>query len=111
MTDATTHFFNELGARGHEPGLERVSGTLRFDLTEGRRTARWVVAIDKGDIAVSRRNVKADCVVRATRDLFDRIASGAENAMAAVLRGAVILEGDRALLVPFQRLFPAPPRR
>jgi putative sterol carrier protein len=111
MPDATTHFFSELGARGHEPALARVNGTLRFDLTEGTRTARWLVAIDKGDVAVSRRNLKADCVVRATRGLFDGIASGAENPLAAVLRGAVSIEGDQALMVPFQRLFPAPPRR
>jgi hypothetical protein len=30
--------------------------------------------------------------------------------MAAFLRGAIEVEGDRALLLPFQRLFPAPPR-
>jgi hypothetical protein len=32
MTDATTEFFDELEARGHEPGLEKMTGTLRFDL-------------------------------------------------------------------------------
>jgi putative sterol carrier protein len=111
MTDATTEFFAGLAARGHEPTLERVKGTLRFDLIEGRRTARWLVAIDKGDVAVSRRNLKADCVVRAAKGLFDGIASGAENTMAAVLRGAVSIEGEQALMVPFQRLFPAPRRQ
>ena len=38
MTDATTEFFDDLGRRGHEPLLERVSGTLRFDLVRGERT-------------------------------------------------------------------------
>ena len=32
MTDATTEFFQELAARGHEPALAKVTGTLRFDL-------------------------------------------------------------------------------
>jgi len=31
MTGATTEFFQELAARGHEPALAKVTGTLRFD--------------------------------------------------------------------------------
>jgi putative sterol carrier protein len=111
MTDATTEFFEQLEARGHEPLLEKARGTVRFDLTDDGRRARWLVEIDKGDVAVSHKNVKADCVVSVDKALFDRIASGRENAMAAALRGQVGIEGDRELLVWFQRLFPAPPRK
>ena len=110
MTDATTDFFRALGERGHEPALEKVTGTIRFDLTGGQRPARWLVAIGTGDVSVSRKRGKADCLVRVDRMLFDRIASGEANAMAAVLRGAIDVEGDRALLVAFQRLFPGPPK-
>jgi putative sterol carrier protein len=111
MTDATTEFFEQLGARGHEPMLEKAKGTLRFDLTDGKRKARWLVEIEKGEVAVSHKNTKADCVVRADKTLFDGIASGRENAMAAVLRGEIGIEGEREFLVWFQRLFPSPPRR
>jgi putative sterol carrier protein len=111
MTDATTEFFDELEARGHEPGLEKMTGTLRFDLVNGNRMARWLVAIDKGDITVSHKNRKADCTVRAERAVFDGIASGKVNAFAAVLRGAVDVEGRPEFLVLFQRLFPAPPKQ
>ena len=107
--DATTQFFQGLEARGHEPRLEKVTATLRFDLTNGKRTARWLVAIDKGDIDVSHRNVKADCIVRADKTLFDGIASGEVNAFAAALRGAIGIEGNTEVLVLFQRLFPSPP--
>jgi putative sterol carrier protein len=43
--------------------------------------------------------------------VFDRVASGEMNALVAFLRGALELEGDRWLLLPFQRLFPGPPRK
>jgi putative sterol carrier protein len=38
--------------------------------------------------------------------LFDDLASGRANAMAAMLRGAVAVDGDRTLMIRFQRLFP-----
>jgi putative sterol carrier protein len=111
MADATTEFFEELAARGHEPLLEKATGSIRFDLTDNGRRSRWLVELDKGDIAVSHRNVKADCVVRGEKGLFEAIASGEENAVAAFLRGAIGIDGNRQLLVLFQRVFPAPPRR
>jgi len=110
-TDPTTGFFDALAARGHEPALAKITGTIRFDLRDGdSRPARWLVTIAKGDIAVSHRNARADCVVRADRAVFDGIASGESNAMAAFLRGAIELDGDRGLLLGFQRALPGPPR-
>jgi putative sterol carrier protein len=111
MADSTIQFFDELGSRGHEPLLEKATGTVRFDLTEGKKTERWLVTVAKGDLAVSHRNVRADCVVSSDKALFDGVASGKTNAMAALLRGAMSVEGDVRLLVAFQRLFPGSPGR
>jgi putative sterol carrier protein len=108
MTSPTTEFFDALGEHGHEPLLDKVSGTLRFDLTNGKRTERWFVSVDKGDISVSHRNAAADCTVRTSKKVFDRVATGEVNAMASVLRGSISVEGDTLLVVLFQRLFPAP---
>ncbi len=109
MTDATTEFFENLDARGHEPLLERASGTLRIDLSNGKRRARWLVTVKKGDVTVSHANAKADCAARMDQALFDQIVTGRENAFAALLRGLVAVEGNSQLLVLFQRLFPGPP--
>ena len=111
MTDSTAGFFHELGRRGHEPSLEKAKGSIRFDLVADARTDRWLVTLDKGDVSVSRRNVAADCVVRADRALFDAMARGEANGMAAYLRGEMVAEGDPELLVLMQRLFPAPKRQ
>jgi putative sterol carrier protein len=110
MTDATAEFFDALVARGHEPLLEKATGAVRFDLKDGKKTDRWLVAVVKGDLAVSRQNLRADCIVTADKSLFDGIASGKTNAMAALLRGAMSVEGDVQLLVHFQRLLPGPSR-
>lgn len=110
MGDATAEFFDGLGALGHVPALAKAKATVRFDLKDGKRVTRWLVAVDKGDVRVSHRNAKADCVVRADKALFGRIARGEQNAMTALLRGEVEVEGDSAILLPFQRLLPGPPR-
>jgi putative sterol carrier protein len=109
MTDATAEFFDALVERGHEPLLKKATGTVRFDLRDGKKIDRWLVSIVKGDLAVSRRNVGADFVVSTDRALFDEVVSGKANAMAAWLRGALRAEGNPQFMVLFQRLFPGPP--
>ena len=57
---------------------------------------------------MSHGNGKADTTLRTSKKMFDRIASGEANAMAAMLRGEVTIDGNFELLVLFQRLFPGP---
>ncbi len=110
MPDATTEFFEQLGKRGHEPALARATGTMRFDLTDGKRTVRWRVVINKGDVKVSRANGSADTIARTNKDLFDGIVTGKANPVTAMLRGEFGVEGNLELVVLFQRLFPGPPK-
>ena len=109
MGAGTKEFFDNLAQRGHEPLLGRATGTVRFDLQDGKQTEHWLVTLDKGDIAVSQKNAAADCVVQMSQALFDGVARGEVNAMAALLRGALQIEGDLELLLMFQRLLPGPP--
>ena len=111
MSDDVVEFFEELGRRGHEPLLAKVTGRVRFDLVDGGRTDRWLVAVDKGDTVVSHQDGLAECTIRAERALFERLCRGEENAMAAVLRGALACTGDVELLFAIQRIFPGPPHR
>jgi putative sterol carrier protein len=108
--DGVVAFFEELGRREHEPLLAKVSGRVRFDLVDAGRPDRWLVAVDKGDTTVLHKGGPADCTVQADRRLFERLCRGEENAMAAVLRGALVCSGDVELLFAIQRIFPGPPR-
>jgi putative sterol carrier protein len=107
MATETARLFNSLRDRGHEPLLEHASGTLCFELGD-QPDDRWFVSVDNGDVSVSHENGAADCTVHASTQLFDELAAGRANATAAMLRGAVTVEGDPELLVLFQRLFPGP---
>jgi putative sterol carrier protein len=108
-SDPTADFFAGLAARGHEPLLGQARGSVRFELTvPGKKTERWLLTIDRGDLSVSRRNARPTCVVRMEKALFERLARGEINAIAAMLRGALRAEGDRELLMRLQRLFPGP---
>lgn len=110
-TDATARFFADLAARGDEPLLRKASGSMRFDVVSGRKTRRWLVSVDKGAVRVEDGGAEATCVIRAEQAVFDKIATGRLNAVAAVLRGDVVVAGDWRMLVRLQRLFPSPPRR
>ena len=107
--DATAAFFDGLARRGQEPLLAGAVGSLRFDLVGDPEVDTWLVRLHDGDVTVSREQAAADCVARCDKRLFDSIAAGEVNAMAALLRGALRFEGDPELLVRLQRLFPSPP--
>ena len=107
--DPVDLFFEDLGRRQHEPLLQRASGTVRFDISDGEAVEHWQVAIRSGDVRVSRKDGKADATIRAERPLFAKMVTGRANALAAVLRGAATCEGDLGLVMLFQRLFPGPP--
>jgi hypothetical protein len=109
MNDATTEFFEDLAQRGHEPLLRKISGTIRFDLVDGDRTECRYLTIDRGDVAVSRKRSSADGILRIDRPLFNRIAVGEVNPIAAVIRGELAIDGDWRLLALVQRLFPGSP--
>ena len=80
----------------------------RFDIVTGRKTDRWFVTVDNGDIAVTRQPSHADCVHPRGQGALRQGGGGKLNAVAAVLRGDLEVEGDWRLLVRMQRLFPGP---
>jgi len=104
----TAAFFDDLARRGHEPLLKSASGTIRFDVLDGERSEHWFVTIEAGDVDVSHSRTKADAVVRLDKDTLDEMVSGQVNAMASVLRGEIVPDGDLSLVILFQRVFPGP---
>ena len=99
-------FFERLG--GHDTGLAHTTGTIRIDLEDDGQIERWLISIRDGDVSVSRRNAKADCVLRMGRSVFEGMVAGKVNSLAAVIRGIVTIEGHPGLVVRLQRLFPGP---
>jgi hypothetical protein len=108
VEDPTTDFFAQLAAQGQIPMLARLSGTMRIDLTDNGRTEHWYLTITKGTIDVSRRDAPADAVLVADKTLYDEMVRGKLNAMSAVLRNVIQVDGDMGMLYSVQRLFPGP---
>jgi putative sterol carrier protein len=109
MAEPTSEFFKRLAERP-QPALGGMVGSVRFDITDGERTEHWLLQIHRGDVDVAHKNADADCVISADIATFDAILTGKMNAMAAVLRGAVDVQGKVALLAALQRLFPGSSR-
>ena len=109
MAGPAEEFFDELGRRRHDPRLEQANGIIRVELVEGLCTEHWYIEINAGDVTVSRESMAADAAFRAERALFARAATGEENLTAALLRGAVSIEGDLELVARLERLLPGPP--
>ncbi|MFB9239299.1 SCP2 sterol-binding domain-containing protein [Plantactinospora siamensis] len=106
---ATVRFFEDLNRSRHEPLLQKVTGTVRFDLHQEAHTEHWTLQIERGDVRVTREDREADLVVNASPELFEQLVRGEENTIAAILRGALTLTGNALLILRIERLFPGPP--
>jgi putative sterol carrier protein len=112
MTERIKQFFDELVDHGHQPLLGKVRGTVRFDLVDSDgEVDHWLVTIDHGNVRIAEAQESADCTIRGDVALFERLITGEENAIAAILRGALACAGNAELLFAIQRIFPGPPRK
>jgi len=109
MNDRVADFFDGLACRGHEPRLERVSGTIRFDLVKDSQIDRWFLTIRGGDVAVSREERDAECLIYADRAYFERVVAGESKPLAGMVRNDFMVEGNLRLFFMFERLLPGPP--
>ncbi|WP_319458409.1 SCP2 sterol-binding domain-containing protein [Micromonospora sp. RTP1Z1] len=95
---------------GRHPELpETTGGTLRLDLREGVHTEHWYLTIDHQNVEVARSAEEAELIVRADREVFDRLAAGQLHVAAALLRNDLTVQGNMRLLMTLRRLFPGPP--
>ncbi len=111
MTRRSEQFFQRL-ASVPQPLLQGVQATLRIDV-EGDRgdVEHWMLRMDDGYVRVSRRDTRADAVIRTDQVMLDRLLSGEANALTARLRGRIRMEGNVRVCLAFARLLPSPPGR
>jgi hypothetical protein len=112
MGQVTEAFLTGLSDRGHEPPVRKITGSFRIDLRANGKVDHWYLTFEGGKVSVkneSKGRGQADCHLVTDGELFERMAAGRANAMAAVLRGAILVRGDLDKLLAFQRLFPGPP--
>lgn len=95
---------------GRHPALpETTCGTVRLDIHENAHTDHWYLTIDRQNVGVSRSAADAELVVRADRDVFDRLAAGRIHIGSALLTNEVSAQGNLRLLMTLRRIFPGPP--
>jgi SCP-2 sterol transfer family len=104
MTDPSEAFFDKLRVVGRVPALARVSGTLRVDLADGRRTEKTQITVHRGQVTVGPPVGRADCMVAAHRRVWDALVTGEAQPLTAFLRGALAAAGDPGMLVTMRRL-------
>ncbi|NES14869.1 MULTISPECIES: SCP2 sterol-binding domain-containing protein [Micromonospora] len=109
MGMSAAEYLAENVAGGHPELPENTTGTLRLDVRDGGRTEHWCLIIDRQEVRVSRSYSEAELVVRADREVFDRMAEGHLHPAAALLRNDLTVQGNLRLLLALRRLFPGPP--
>jgi putative sterol carrier protein len=107
--DPTADFFNRVIQQRAQLLARPVTATIRFDLERGDGLEQWFITFDRGTVGVSREERPADCTVRASKEIFDRILTGEMNPPTAFFRHEVRVEGDLMVWAVFLKLPPGPP--
>ena len=102
-SDVILDFFESIAGE-HAELPKTISGTLRFELKDGNRCEYWRVTINKGVASSARSKAPADCVVHTDKATLEAIIQGRANPMAALLRGAIRIEGQSLLMAYFRGL-------
>jgi SCP-2 sterol transfer family len=97
--DPVAAFFAELDRRGHDPLLDRVNSTGRFEIRDADRTEEWLVSVKGGYLTATRGGGDADWVMGGERADFVRVIRGDTSALAAFVRGTLHL----TMIDPSQR--------
>lgn len=111
--DLVEGFFDELGRRGHDPLLDRLEGTGRFEVVDGGHADCWMVTIKGGYITVARGGGDhADWVMRGGRATFNEVIHGDAGSFAAYLNGTldVLVQDPSMRFGLITRLFAGPPQ-
>ncbi|SBT48445.1 SCP2 sterol-binding domain-containing protein [Micromonospora auratinigra] len=109
MGEAIEQFFATLPARAPAVLRGPTTGSLQIDLTSGNRTEHWYVRLAHGAVRVSREQQPADATFTVSAALFERLVTGREAGMAAVLRNEATFSGNVVLFLVFRRFLPDPP--
>lgn len=109
MGEATERFFASLPARAPDVIVGPIDGTLQINLTAEDRTEHWHLVLQERHVEVRRAQLPADAVWESSLELFDRLATGRAQALAAMLRNDTTLRGDLLLFLTFRAFFPTPP--
>ncbi|WP_416903394.1 SCP2 sterol-binding domain-containing protein [Micromonospora echinospora] len=102
--DPTVEFFQRIGQGRPAMLSETVTATLRIELDDGGSTTHWFVSVDRGTVRVAAEWRAADAVVRTSKEFFDRLVRGEANLFAALVRNAVVNEGDVTVLAHLRKL-------
>jgi predicted lipid carrier protein YhbT len=109
MADPIADFFAHLEEQGPQPLLAKAHGTVRWDVEGDNDTQTWFVRVNKSEVEVLREwDGDVSARARGSKALFEALCSGEANAMSAMLRNEITIEGDVELLLLLQRVFPGP---
>ena len=102
MAQSAREFFETLEGRVDPSKTAGLNNSYLFDI-DGAGT--WKVDVSGGKLTVTEGGGDADCVISASEETFQRIASGEQNATAAYMTGKLKVKGDMGIAMKLQTLF------
>ena len=102
MAQSAREFFETLESRIDPARAAELNNSYLFNI-DGAGT--WKVDVTGGKLQVTEGGDDADCVISASEETFQRIASGEQNPTSAYMTGKLKVKGDMGAAMKLQKLF------
>jgi putative sterol carrier protein len=102
MAESLQDFFANLPSQADPAKTAGMTNSYLFDI-EG--AGRWRVEVADGSIVVSEGDGDADVTISASRETFEKIVAGEQNATSAYMTGKLKVKGDMGAAMKLQKLF------
>lgn len=95
-------FFESLETRADPSRIDGIDHSYLFDVVgEGQ----WLVVIRDGAVRVTEGPGDADVTISTSAEVFEKLASGKQNPVAAYMTGKLKITGDTGAALKLQKLF------
>ena len=116
MAETVQQYFETLPSR---VPAENTAGMTNSYLFEIKKVGMWLVDVKDGTVTVNEGDAEADVRLAMSEDVFQKLVSGEQNPVRAVMTGKIKVKGSRAAAAKLQKILgtsdgagaPAPPSK
>ena len=103
MAESVQEFFDTLPSKVDKEGTKGITNSYLFEIKD---VGTWHVAVNNGDVTVTKGEQDADVRIGMSEEIFQKLIAGKQNPMTAVMTGKIKVKGNMGAASKLQKILP-----